>query len=403
LPPYAPLEEIFVIARRLIAFAFACLLTATLGTVPAAAQPVPYEINVILALTGPAAFIGKAEQQSLQLLEGILNKDGGIYGRPIKFAIVDDASNPAVTVQLANGLIAKHIPVILGPTFTATCLAVGPLVKDGPVDYCFSPAIAPPAGSYQYSATVSTPDDARALVRFFREKGWTKLGLIATTDASGQQFAASLDDALKLPENKSTTLVGRENFTPTDLSAAALAERIKAANPQAVIAWAAGTPTGTILRGMHDVGLDVPTLIGNGNMIHAQLAQYAAFLPKVLFFPGRASLVYDPDAPAPVRAAAKTYFDAFKSIDAKPNFATALSWDPAMIVIDGLKKIGPNGTAAQLNDFIQHQNHWAGINGFYDFTTGNQRGLGLEAVVMDRWDPATSDFVIVSKGGGALK
>jgi branched-chain amino acid transport system substrate-binding protein len=392
-----------VIIRRVLALAIASLFVSTLGTAPASAQQAPYELNVILALTGPAAFIGKSEQQSLQLLEGIVNKGGGINGRPIKFTIADDASNAAVSVQLANALIAKNIPVILGPTFTATCLAVGPLVKTGPVDYCFSPAISPPPGSFQYSATVSTHDDARAMVRFYREKGWTKIALIATTDASGQQFEASLDDALKLPENKTVTLAAREHFTPTDLSAAALAERVKAAAPQAMIAWAAGTPTGTILRGMHDAGLDVPTAIGNGNMIHAQLLQYAAFLPKELYFPGRRALVYDPSAPPAVRTAAKTYFDAYKSIDAKPNFASALSWDPAMLVLDGLKKIGTSGTAAQLNDFIQGQDHWAGINGFYDFKTGNQRGLGIDAVVMDRWDPATTDFIIVSKGGGALK
>ena len=392
-----------MIVRRLIALAFAALMLSAAATVPAAAQQAPYEINVILALTGPAAFIGKAEQQALQLLEGVLNKNGGLYGRQVKFVIADDASNAAVTLQLANALIAKNIPVILGPTFTATCLAVGPLVKAGPVDYCFSPAISPPAGSFQYSATVSTHDDARAMVRYYREKGWTKIALIATTDASGQQFEAALDDALKLPENKAVTLAAREHFNPTDLSAASLAERIKTAAPQAMIAWAAGTPTGTILRGMHDAGLDIPTTIGNGNMIHAQLAQYASFLPKDLYFPGRRSLVFDPAAPGPVRVAAKAYFDAFKASDVKPNFATALPWDPAMLIVDGLKKIGPSGTSAQLNDFIQHQSNWAGINGFYNFTTGNQRGLGLEAVVMDRWDPPTSDFVIVSKGGGALK
>jgi branched-chain amino acid transport system substrate-binding protein len=391
-------------ARRLIALTFALAL-AGLGTSrPVAAQPAPYEINVILALTGPAAFIGKAEQQSLQLVEGIVNKGGGINGRPIKFVVVDDTSNPAVSVQLANGLIAKNVPVILGPTFTATCLAVGPLVvKSGPIDYCFSPAISAPAGSYQYSATASTHDDARAIARYFRERGWTKIALIATTDASGQQFSASLDDALKLPENASMTLVDRENFNPTDLSAAGLADRVKAANPQALVAWAAGTPTGTIMRGIHDAGLDIPTAAGNGNMIHAQLAQYASFLPKELYFPGRRSLVYDPSAPPPVRAAAQAFFAAFKSIDAKPNLASTLSWDPAMIVIDGLKKLGTNATAAQLNDYIQHLNGWAGINGYYNFTTGSQRGLGIDAVVMDRWDPAAGDFVLVSKGGGALK
>jgi branched-chain amino acid transport system substrate-binding protein len=389
--------------RNLIVLALVFALAGLGSSRPAAAQPAPYEINVILALTGAAAFIGKAEQQSLQLLEGIVNKSGGIGGRPVKFVVVDDTSNGAVTVQLANALIAKNVPVILGPTFTATCLSVGPLVKTGPVDYCFSPAISPPAGSFQYSATASTHEDAQAITRYYRERGWTKIALIATTDASGQQFAAALDEALKLPENKSMDLVDRENFNPTDLSAAGLAERIKVAKPQAMIAWAAGTPTGTILRGIHDVGLEIPTAAGNGNMIQAQLAQYASFLPKELYFPGRRSLVYDPSAPAPVRNAAKAFFDAFKSIDAKPNLASTLSWDPALIVIDGLKKIGPNATAAQLNDYIQHLNGWAGINGYYNFTTGNQRGLGIDAVVMDRWDPAAGDFVLVSKGGGAIK
>jgi branched-chain amino acid transport system substrate-binding protein len=397
------LGEIIVPFRRFAATLATAFLISTLASVPAAAQQAPYEINVILALTGPAAFIGKAELQSLQLLEPIVNKAGGIGGRPVKFVVVDDASNAAVTVQLANALIAKNPPVILGPTFTATCLTVGPLVKNGPVDYCFSPAISPPAGSFQYSATASTHEDAIAMVRFYREKGWTKIALIATTDASGQQFEASLDDALKLPENKNVVLAAREHFAPADLSAAALAERVKTAAPQAMIAWAAGTPTGTILRGIHDVGLDIPVTIGNGNMIHAQLAQYATFLPKELYFPGRRSLVYDPNAPAPVRAASKAFFDAFKSIDAKPNLASTLSWDPAMLVIDGLRKIGPNGTAQQLNDFIQAQTNWAGINGYYNFKLGNQRGLGIDAVIMDRWDPVNSEFVTASKGGGTLK
>ncbi|HEY5341143.1 MAG TPA: ABC transporter substrate-binding protein [Candidatus Aquilonibacter sp.] len=389
--------------RLLVTFIAVLALITPGSSIPVSAQPSPYDINVILALTGPAAFIGKAELQSLQLVEGLVNKSGGINGRPVKFVVVDDTSNAAVTVQLVNGLIAKKVPVILGPTFTATCLSVGPLVEEGPVDYCFSPAISPPAGSYQYSATAATHEDAQAIARYYRERGWTKIGLIATTDASGQQFAGALDEALKLPENKSMTLVARENFNPTDLSAAGVAERIKAAKPQAIIAWAAGTPTGTILRGMHDVGLDIPTLAGNGNMIQAQLAQYATFLPKELYFSGRRSLAYDPTAPAPVRTASQMFFNAFKSIGAKPNLASTLSWDPALIVIDGLKKIGTNATAAQLNDYIQHLDGWAGINGFYNFKTGNQRGLGLDAVIMDRWDPATGEFVAVSKGGGALK
>jgi branched-chain amino acid transport system substrate-binding protein len=393
-----------LIVRRVLALAFALALAVAGGARPSTAQPAPYEINAILALTGPAAFIGKSQQQSFDLIEGLVNKNGGINGRPIKFVVLDDGSTPAVSVQLTNQLMAKNVPVIMGPSLSAPCLSVGPLVQqNGPVEYCFSPAIFSPAGSYAYSSSASTKDDAVAIARYFRERGWLKIGLMATTDASGQLFTKFFDEALKLPENGTLSIVDRESLAQTDLSAAALAERMKAANPQVVIAWAAGTATGTMFHGLHDAGLDVPTLAGNGNMIQSQLAQYTSFMPKELYFPGRRAIVYDPSAPAPVRAALQQFFGAYKSIDVKPNIAATLSWDPAMLVLDGLRKLGPNMTAAQLNDFIQHQSNWAGINGFYDFRSGNQRGLGIEAVIMDRWDPATGDFVTVSKGGGALK
>ena len=389
---------------RILLFAGAFIATAVASVAPAAAQPAPYEINVILALTGAAAFIGKAESQALDLLQAQTNKSGGIKGRQIKFVIVDDQSNPQVTVQLANALAAKKIPVILGPTFTATCLAMGPIVATtGPVDYCFSPSIAPAKGSYQYSSTVGTSDDAKALVRYYRERGWTKIAIMTTTDATGQQAEKYFDDALKLPENAMMTAVAHEHWSGTDLSVTAQIERIKAANPQAMIGWAAGTPTGTLLRGIHDGGLDIPVACGNGNMIYAQLAQYAAFLPKELYFPGRRSLVQDLTAPPAVKAAQAVYFDAFKAAGIRPNIAHTLAWDPSSLIIDALKHLGPDATAAQLNDYIQHLNGWAGINGIYDFRDGSQRGIGLNGVIVDRWDAAKDDFVPVSKGGGALK
>jgi branched-chain amino acid transport system substrate-binding protein len=389
--------------RSFIPVLVAALVLAAIGFVlrPVGAQPAPIEINAILALTGPAAFIGTGEKQALGLIEALTNAAGGIKGRPISFAIVDDESNPQVTLQLTQALIAKKVPVILGPSFTATCLAIGPVVaKTGPVDYCFSPSISPAAGSFQYSSTVATHEDAIALLRYYRARGWTKIALMTTTDASGQQFEAYFNEALTLPENKSVTLVSREHWAPADLNVTAQAERIKAAVPQAMIGWSAGTPTGTLLRGLHDAGVDIPISCGNGNMVYSQLALYASFLPTQLYFPGRRSLVQDPAAPPAIIAAQTRYFDAYKSINVKPNLVSTLAWDPAMLVLDALRKLGPDATADQLNDFIQHQNGWAGINGFYNFTNGSQRGLGIDDVVIDRWDPAKSEFVVVSKPGG---
>ncbi len=71
-------------------------------------------------------------------------------------------------MQLANDLIAQKPAVMLGSSLVATCRAIAPLMKDGPVDYCLSPGIHPDAGSYVFTASVSTLDLANALVRYFR-------------------------------------------------------------------------------------------------------------------------------------------------------------------------------------------------------------------------------------------
>ncbi|HEV8020012.1 MAG TPA: ABC transporter substrate-binding protein, partial [Candidatus Lustribacter sp.] len=220
---------------------------------------------------------------------------------------------------------------------------------------------------------------------------------------SGQQFEQYFDEALTLPENAALKLVAREHWAGTDLNVTAQAERIKASGAQAMIGWSAGTATATLLRGLHDTGVDLPIACGNGNMVYEQLAGYAAFLPSNLYFPGRRSLVLDPTAPKAVHAAQVAYYDALKAGGLRSTLLTTLAWDPALLVIDGLKKLGTDATAEQLNDYIHHTKGWAGINGVYDYTDGSQRGIGIDGVVIDRYDPAKSDFVVVSKPGGGLK
>ncbi len=86
----------------------ALLAAAVLFATPLASYAVdPYELNVVLSLTGSGSFLGKSEAATLALLEAYENKLGGINGRPIKFVIVDDQSNPQVAVQLTNAILQK--------------------------------------------------------------------------------------------------------------------------------------------------------------------------------------------------------------------------------------------------------------------------------------------------------
>ena len=385
--------------RRFATAALALALGAAFATARAADN---YDINVILPQTGGASFLGKAEQHALELVQKTVNASGGIHGKPLQFKFYDDQSSPQTAVQMANQVLATKPSVMIGPAIVAMCNAVAPLVKEGPVMYCMSPGIHPPAGSYVFTSSVSTHDLENALIRYFRMKGWTRIALITSTDASGQDAERGVDEVLKLPENKDVKLVERVHFNPTDVSVAAQIERVKAAKPQAFIAWSTGAPIATVFKGIVQAGLDVPVATTDGNMTYAQMKQYAAFLPKQLYFPSAAWAARGPgvEVPAAVQKAQDEFYAAYKAEGAAPDAAANHGWGPAMTVIDALRKLPENATAAQVRDYLAKQTSYAGINGVYDFEKVPQRGLSVENAIVTRWDAAQQRWEPVSKATG---
>ena len=99
-------------------FAVAVLAALLALTAPAGAAD-PYEINVILPLTGNIAFVGQTELQSLKALEAYINRTGGINGRPISFVVADDQNDPKTSVLLTQNLIAKKSAGHLGAVESA--------------------------------------------------------------------------------------------------------------------------------------------------------------------------------------------------------------------------------------------------------------------------------------------
>ena len=384
--------------KRAIALA-ACVLA--LGAFGARAAD-PYRIHVILPLTGGAAFLGKGEQQALQLFEKLANQEGGINGQPLEFVFHDDQTSPQTTVQIANGILPEKPAVMLGSSIVAMCNAMAPLLKEGPFDYCLSPGVHPAAGSYQYSTSADTHALIEALVRYFRSTGRTKIGFMTSTDASGQDAERGFDEVLKLPENSSIQVVERQHFNPTDVSVSAQIERVKAANPQAFIAWSTGAPIATVFKAVLQAGLDVPFGTTNGNQTYAQMEQYKSFLPKELYIPTSVFLPHegmfklDPQ----VEELQKKFHAAFKAANVKLDNMSALAWDPANLIIGALRKLGTKATAQQIKQYVDSQTSYPGINGIYDFKSVPQRGLTVKNALVTRWDPAADTWTVVSQPTG---
>jgi branched-chain amino acid transport system substrate-binding protein len=96
----------------------------------------------------------------------------------------------------------------------------------------------------------------------------------------------------------------------------------------------------------------------------------------------------------------RDFSDGMKSAGQHADVALAIGWDPALIVVNAYKKLGPNATASQFRDYLSGLHGFAGANGVYDFRDGSQRGLTQANAIMVRWDAGRDTWIAISKFGG---
>ena len=132
-------------------------------------------------------------------------------------------------MQLTTAALQKKVPLIIDGAPLALCRATAPLMPKGPVLYCFSPSLRPDPGSYIMAVMASSHDSIVVGLNYFRARGFKKIGVLNTTDATGADADESVIELMKTPANSGMSVVAMEHFNVADLSVAAQISRIKAA------------------------------------------------------------------------------------------------------------------------------------------------------------------------------
>ena len=382
--------------------ALLAVLTATVWAAPGSGAPEPVTLHVVMSSTGPFAQAGAEMTTGVKLFVDYANKTGGIGGRPIQLEMLDDKSDPKVAVQLYAELAEKHPAIVLGSSTVGTCAAVAAIVESTPiVQYCFSPGYLPKANSFAFAASVSVSTVLPVMLKYAQARGWRRLAMLTSTDATGILTDKLLPDMIKARPDPGMTLVGNEHFNPLDISVAAQVARIKAADPQVIFTAAVGPVFGTLLRALSDAGVTVPLLTSTANMNVEQMASYRSFLPSEVLFNGFAYQLGGGRVPAALKAPVQAYLNSTRAAGVRPNPLSVDGWDTAQLAVAALRKLGPDASAAAVHDYLENLSGFAGATGVYDMRIGDQHGLTEQSVVVVRWDPLANDFVAVSRQGGA--
>jgi branched-chain amino acid transport system substrate-binding protein len=363
-----------------------------------------YTIHAIVGETGSASFLGTEEAAALNALAKHVNATGGIGGHSLAFAISDNQSTASTSVSLASPLVSQ-VPVLLVGSITSTDKPVDDLgASSGPVIYDLSPGDHPKLGSFVYSSSNSTTNQTKAFINFAQSKGWKRVAAITSTDSSGQDGWTNIQQAVA-SSNGAVTITDHETFAPTDVSVTTQLSKIKASNPQALLVWTTGTPLGTVLKGMQELGMDsLPTMTTNGNASNAEMQRLGSELPGQLYFPGAPFMAGPQNLTGQTKAEVQAFDTAMQAAGQKvPDEGDALSWDPGLILVSALRKLGTNATASQIHQYIDSLTSFAGINGTYDFTNTSipdNRGLTITSVYIAQWSKSQAKWTAASGPAG---
>ncbi len=290
-----------------------------------------------------------------------------------------------------------------GFSSAASCNAMAPLVQNGPVLYCLTPSVQPAPGGYVFAAQASTRDYTEALLRYFKGRGWTRIGVISTSDASGQDFDKGLADALARDEFKGMNVAEHVHYNVSDPTVSAQVERLRAADPQALVTWATIGSAAVVFRALVQAGLDVPTAASTGNAIVPQLKQFKDFLPTELYFGAGAWIAKGGSAvslPPQIVAEQKAFFERATAAGISPDVTVDPVWDVPRLLVSQLRALGPDADGVALHDRLLQSRDYDGVDGRYDFVSTPQRGLNVTDAVVGRWDPKTNGWIAVSELGG---
>ena len=230
---------------------FAAVAAATLMAVAQGAVA-QIKIGITVSETGPAASLGKVEKNTLMLLP----KNIGEHS--VQYVMLDDASDTTIAVRNARKLVGDDkVDAIIGSTTTPNSIAITEVAAE-----TGTPLMAMGAG-----AAIVQPVDNKtkwvfkpvqndgmmvhAIVEHMVKTGMKKIGYIGFSDATGEGYWNAL---VPLAEKAGLELVASERYQRTDTSVTGQILKLTAAQPNAILIAASGTPAALPQKALKERG-----------------------------------------------------------------------------------------------------------------------------------------------------
>ena len=236
---------------------------AVLGLIWAGAAPAaePVRIGAFLSLSGPAAYLGGPELETLNLYIDRLNQAGGVLGRRLELTHYQDVGSSSERAQTAVKHLIQYdqVDVIIGGSTTGTTLAVLPLVEQGETPFislAAGKAISEPVKRWVFQVAPTDGMAVQTILADLRARGLTRIGLLAADDLFGQ---SARRETQALAGRYGIAILADETYTLNGtLLLAQLQKLASAPDLKAVLCLGAGQGPVMVTRYYRQLGITLP-------------------------------------------------------------------------------------------------------------------------------------------------
>jgi len=208
--------------RALVTLALACCIApVALAASTPGVTPTTITIGGTVPITGPAALFGSIGQGANAYFKYV-NAHGGVNGRKIKYLYLDDAYDPAKTVQLTRELVEQdHVFAIFNDVGTDNNLAIRDYLNAAQVPQLFGGT-----GTSQIGDGYKSDPWTMGYLPSFRSEGviyghaitaiaGAKVAVLSEDSAFGKDMSDGLKKGLG---TKAGEIVSSQTYEPTDTS-----------------------------------------------------------------------------------------------------------------------------------------------------------------------------------------
>jgi branched-chain amino acid transport system substrate-binding protein len=348
----------------------------------AAAQEVT--VGVTLGATGPGASLGIHYKNAYQLFPKTLG------GLPVKYIILEDATDPANAAKNARKLIAEDkADVIMGSVSVPSTTQVAQIATEAKTPMVALSPVALPPDKLEWTFVVPQPVPLMmsAVVEHMQKAGVKTVGYIGFSDSWGDLVLKALQQHAGPAGIK---IVTDERYARADTSVTGQVIKVLAANPDAVVIGGSGTGGALPHLGLVERGYKKQIYHNHGTVNREFIKIGGKSVEGAIAPTGPLIVPEELAADNPIKKVAgdfiasyeKTFGDGSRNAFAGYSYDGFLILDAAVPLAAKKAKPGTPEFRAALRDAIESVKNVVGSHGVYSMSAKDHTGLDNRARVL---------------------